>query len=798
MLHHRKAVAIFYVVLGLVSLGLASTLTVDSDVLNLMPASDPASSALKELNEAEGGLNLTSVAVRGDDPEAVRAFMMELQTELNAHPEYVDYALYDVEDDLALRLGLSHIETKTLQQLRDRLRGALALGPGLTNPMVAARVLNLGPMTEQLKLADGRQSLLAQASAQGTELGNLERIVVRASGPSTDLPFCRDFITFLETTMADMDPESRGVEVVWIGGAYKYNVDDFQNIVGDMRWTAFLSVALVLGLLLLALRDFRVLPILFTPLAIGAAATFGFAAVAIGSLNTYTSAFGAVLVGLGIDFAIHLYTRYREERESSRSLEDAIVRAWDSTGPPCAAAGVTSVGGFLALLLAQFQGFSQLGMLLAFGVTACLLTVLTLMPVIIAWREKEPRAWRPREIPVPGRIRNRPPTYRFAPVALLGLLGISAVAGVIGRNLEMELDLSMLKREGMSYTELSEEDRALVELTYAAIIAEYPDSQSLLEGERALRAKRDAGETPHIGRIISIHDVLPPERAERMALLQEIRALRADPNYIYLPPQLQQNLDVLEGVDLSPVEIEDLPAGLQHVTGSDGDHHRLMVFPTGNIWHLIEVAELKEEAESFFDAQGVPYAGEYLVVGSLSRILRHDAPVVAAGALILVWLGTLGQALPALLKGTRRMTALRRSLGAMAVLALGMVWGAGALVLARVDLTVLNLVGIPILLGIGVDVVIHLLHRLAEEGPGKVIKALSTTGWASGLSAATTILSFMSLAFATNRGVKSLGMLVLVGLTAVTVAAFFIVPTGWMTTWKLGGVVPETDDPDDA
>jgi len=67
------------------------------------------------------------------------------------------------------------------------------------------------------------------------------------------------------------------------------------------------------------------------------------------------------------------------------------------------------------------------------------------------------------------------------------------------------------------------------------------------------------------------------------------------------------------------------------------------------------------------------------------------------------------------------------------------------------------------------------------------MKALSTTGWASGLSAATTILSFLSLTFAANRGVESLGMLVVVGLSGVTLAGFFIVPAGWMTTWKLGG-----------
>jgi predicted RND superfamily exporter protein len=103
-----------------------------------------------------------------------------------------------------------------------------------------------------------------------------------------------------------------------------------------------------------------------------------------------------------------------------------------------------------------------------------------------------------------------------------------------------------------------------------------------------------------------------------------------------------------------------------------------------------------------------------------------------------------------------------------------------------VQLSVVNFVGIPILLGIGVDVIIHLLHRLDEEGPGRVRVALATTGWASGLSTVTTVVSFAALSLATHRGVQSLGLMIVLGLSLITVAGFVLVPLGWMTNWKLG------------
>ena len=79
---------------------------------------------------------------------------------------------------------------------------------------------------------------------------------------------------------------------------------------------------------------------------------------------------------------------------------------------------------------------------------------------------------------------------------------------------------------------------------------------------------------------------------------------------------------------------------------------------------------------------------------------------------------------------------------------------------------------------------------MSEEGPGKVLRALSTTGTAAALSAATTILSFASLSAASNHGVRSLGLMIVLGLSLVTLAAFTAVPLGWMTTWKVRRQLP--------
>ncbi|HJN72876.1 MAG TPA: MMPL family transporter [Myxococcota bacterium] len=778
VLRHNRAVAIVVALLTIASLGVASTLEVDSNLLSLMPDDEPAIAALQELEEKEGGVNLVSVAVTGE-PEDTGPFMAELAQTLSGS-ELVDYALYDVDDELAWRLGVINMEIGALEEIRDRLKGALALGPAIQNPFIAGRLLDLGPLTEQLSQADARRGVMSAGAAGDDGPADIERLIIRPAGAARDLPFARALMAEIYGTIEAMDPEARGVVVEWVGGAYRSNVEDYEGIRADMRWTAAAAFLLVLTLLAFALRDVRALFLLFLPLLVGTAWSFGFAGLTLGVLNTFTAVFGAVLVGMGIDFAIHLYTRYREERMSAPDLEAALIRAWDAAGPPCTAAAVTSAGGFCALLFADFQGFSQMGLLLAFGVMACLVSVLVLMPILVKWREKDFRPWHRRELQLRTK---RPPTYRLAPVAFLLLSLVTVVAVFLLGRIQFEYDLSELRRDGSSYAELTELERELTRLSLAPTVASYPDADSLLQAHVAIGESIDDGSLLTVDRRVSLHSVIPSDQDVKLGVVAEIKEFSGHENYELLPESIRNNLGVLQTVPLQPVTTADLPRGLQHVTGASSGEHRLLLFPGGNVYDLRFVEQMKAELEALMP--NVSLAGEFLGLGALASVIKRDAPIVGIGALVLVMIGTL--------LDLRKPS---RAFGAMALLLAGMVWAGAAVGLARVKLSIVNIVGIPILLGIGVDVVIHLLHRLEEEGPGRVLKALSTTGWASGLSAATTVLSFASLALATNRGIQSLGMLVLVGLTTVTIAAFLFVPTGWMTVWKIAGDAP-ADPPRD-
>lgn len=767
VLHHR-AQTVWAVVLVTAVAGFFTTrLRVDSDILSLMPADEASTQALKRLDEAEGGVNVLTIAVDAEDVTERDAFMDGLQKRVEAI-DGTDYVLWKLAPEVAWQIGVLQIPVTDLESVRDRLRGALSLGPAIANPFIASRVLDLGPMTERLAKAGDEVKL---TSAEG-----VARMVIRPSGSAHDLPFARAYMHGVDAALEAEKAAHPSVNVRWVGGAYRHNVEDYEGIVSDIGWITAAAFLMVLVIIAAAFRSPRALVVIFLPLMVSNVWTLGIAGGTVGALNTFTSFVNAVLIGLGVEFGVHLFARYREIREKGHPVEEAVVRAWDLVGSACTSACLTSSAGFAALMVAHFAGFRQLGWLLSLGLLLCLVAELLLMPILLAWLDHEALA--PH---APGRhrrrARRRPASYRLAPMALLVIASVTGVSGLLIGRIRMEYDLSELRRAGLAYADLSEKEQALARDSYAPLVVTYPDQASLDAAVARFEKKLADHRLPEIARVLSIRTILPVDQDARVTVLREIAAMADDPNVNYLPPPVVANLRHLAASDVHALTAADLPSALQHVLGAKDGQHRLLLIPSGNMWDMREASHLSDVVERELD--GVEVAGEYLTLGVLFKVMGQDAPVIGLVALVLVVVFTAGD-----------LREVRPTLGALGILIAGMCWWGALLVLSDIRISIVNFVGIPIVLGIGIDVMIHLIHRMKQEGPGRILKALSTTGWASALGTSTTVVAFAALSLASSQGVRSLGLLVLLGESAVTVAGFVLVPLGFATTWRLQGHSP--------
>ena len=369
----------------------------------------------------------------------------------------------------------------------------------------------------------------------------------------------------------------------------------------------------------------------------------------------------------------------------------------------------------------------------------------------------------------------------MAPAALLVLGSFTLISALLIPRIQFEYDLSELRRSGLAYEDLSESERVLARESYAPLIVSYNTQEELDAGYERIKKRVEEKHFPEIATVLSIRTVIPKDQEEKLALLREIVALGHDPTAAYLPPAVRENIGRLDGVSLEPLKPEDLPTALQHVLGASNGQHRLLLLPSGNMWDMREAATLAEAVDR--ELPGADVAGEYLTLGVLYRLMLHDAPIIGLIAFGLVVFFTFTD-----------LRSVRATAGAVAVLIAGVAWWGALLVSAGIKISIVNFVGMPIVLGIGIDVMIHLIHRLHQEGPGRIQKTLSTTGWASALGTSTTVVAFAALSLASSQGIRSLGLLVLLGEMAVTIAGFVLVPLGFATTWSLQGRHPTTSD----
>jgi hypothetical protein len=112
----------------------------------------------------------------------------------------------------------------------------------------------------------------------------------------------------------------------------------------------------------------------------------------------------------------------------------------------------------------------------------------------------------------------------------------------------------------------------------------------------------------------------------------------------------------------------------------------------------------------------------------------------------------------------------------LAPLLLGAALTCATMVVFGISFNFANIIVIPLLLGIGVDSGIHLVHRADVDADGEVHVLGTTTARAIFYSAATTSASFGALGFSAHRGISSLGIMLVVGLFFMLVCTLVVLP----------------------
>jgi len=581
-----------------------------------------------------------------------------------------------------------------------------------------------------------------------------------------------------------------------LGGRYVIAAGDDELIRRDVIINIVTSMGGVLVLFLFAFRRKGLLAYAFIPLTTGLILTFGFSSLVYGKLSAATSGIAALLIGLGIDFVIVSYGRYVEERRSGVGLSEALARMSGSSGRAVLVGGVTSAATFYAFGVTEFTGLRQMGFLTGTGILLCMVAVLFLLPAMLAWTEDHHER------------RDRVPKFylhgmgsasvvrwsvRHPRTVLLVSLALSVLAAASALDLHFDDSVKSMRPVGNKAAALRDEvaERFGVGFDQMMLVLKSESLDDVLElADEAAAGARDLTERGILTGFDSVASILPPPRRQEEVLewLESARSDALDMGRIRASfrehaateglrfEPFEAGLDLFgQAVERSrPIGPEDFETSREASTllrrflrhGDEGWKCVLYLHPPAKIWRREPPPDAMRLAEELGPAAVL--TGANVVGGGLRRQVYQDAMVAGVLGLVLVtillWLDY---------------RSLRATLLSMVPLLMGILWMLGAMSALNMSMNFMNIFVATMIIGIGVDYGVHMLHRyreLREASEEDLISGMQETGKAIILAALSTIVGFGSLSLSHYPGLRSMGIVAIMGAIATAFVAITVLP----------------------
>ena len=551
----------------------------------------------------------------------------------------------------------------------------------------------------------------------------------------------------LDDTQAQK-PAYEALDVGFTGGMMVLDYEGDQMAMQDMLITAIITFVAILVLLFLSFRSISLPLLSLVPLLCGIIITAGLIGVFFGALSMATAIFAALLLGLGIDFSIHLLTRFMEEMEVRDDVRQAFVHTARHTGTAILLGALTTATAFGVLYFSNTQALHELGIILAMGLMVTMLCVFMVLPALTtlrlrvgSLREKMQRRSRFQVLHAVGSA-----TVKHAGVMIVLLVLVAGAFAVGVPRAEIETNFTKLMPTDVPAYQQLEKVKSAFNYTEDNILCVAANYSELVRSVQGFR------EIPEVMQVESLLDYLPHNQSEKLALLAQAR-------------QLHPGLAGEDWLNVSEMTWQDLPGDVQEewVAGDAGTQFLIRIQARGDIWNEEYredlVAELHEVRDNI--------AARAIYIPKLVDVMTQDVIRVSLSAAVPI--------IAIVYLGFRRRNPVYAFLAVVPILfGIGGILGLSQFL--GISLNMMSIMMIPLVIGIGIDSGIHILHRYKEEGQGSLPRVVQHTGKAVFLTTATTTLAFSSFLFAEHPGLRSMGETPAVGLVLCFLAAILFLP----------------------
>ena len=671
-----------------------------------------------------------------------------------------------------------------------------------------------------------------------TKGGTFYFVFVNPVEEGQDFAQAVDQIELLRSQIDELELKYPGVSA-GVTGSAALSSDEMISSKDDTIKASFISLIGVVILLVIALKGF-VFPFsaVFT-LIISVCLSIGFTTMTVGHLNVLSVVFTTILIGLGIDFGIHFIMRYQEEMAADNNVLSAIKQSLSRTGKGIIAGAITTSFAFMATMMADFKGIAELGFIAGTGIIICLVVTMTLLPSILIIVERlKTKRWLLFRSSLPqysiSKVTIHPVLNLLLkrPKAVVIFAIITVFASIyLMKDVRFDYNILNLQADGVESVNyekkiIENSDRSAL---YGAVVVD------TFEEIAAMKKRLEA--LPSVDVVNSIESIIPNNQEEKIEIIDEIPGLFSGTTFSNdtSPPvdesrllntlnKIYLKIDKVEsdglnsdGVPLNEsvaevrklinefnqltkteengrvehelngyqqllfddfntklssfagaimpeeVEVDNIPELLkERFVGKTGKYF-LQVFPKINIYERGAMEKFSADLWSV-DPDAT---GSAITSGESSRLMKEGYVRGGIYAFIAI-----------IIFICLSFKNLRYTMLAIVPLALGAFWTLAVMGLFDLQFNLANLIILPLIIGIGVDNGIHIVHRYRDdlESGNYISPAYNSTGKAIILSSLTTTIGFGSLMVASHRGIHSIGLLLTIGVLFCLIASLTILP----------------------
>lgn len=801
-------------------------LKLDADLSHLLPEDTPSVKALEESFERFGSTDRFMIAIQSEDVELVAALQDSISDYIHKNWQG-DFVSTQVDNDNQFfkDKALLYLPTKHLERIRDNLED-LQLEIGRKNgPLVVdllgdetasagdssatgsapaakkERVWFDATIPQELGLPDEAVSafdaffkkdtnevaktadewnpkaylpahlktrLIGTPQPDSTEILFNGVVNAKLIKPSTDYEFVTRILAKTDTLLQYFGSKKYPVPTRFtVEGTYE-GLKEVDEVANDSIFSFGISLVLIFFLTVFFFRSLKG-PVLVTGSVLYACLpTLAFTALFYGKLNPFTVFVASIILGIGIDYSIHILGNAQKLLGKYASLEDVLQETQRKMIKPFVLASFTTIAAFLTLLVAHFRGFYEFGVVASMGVLFSMLTSVLVLPVFVACMGGIPAA--PQKSLLPDSWSEERIFKFFKHAAIVGFV-LGAVALVFAPYVDFEHDLKNLRRPSTAKvsttkkisTKVTRATNRAVTSTPAAVMGSDPEQLDMLYDTLMVRLHVEKDST--LGSFLTLKSFVPPKDSQekRLEIIEEIRDLAEARVFDRAEGEDSVNIATLR--KLAEVEsafsAEDVPAWtLDLLREKDGTYGKIgFIYGDFPSWDAHALHRFQERYGNWnFKGEKLrTFSSQFILSDVIESVKADSFNLAAVIMLVIVMTLVISFRKPSMfLAGSI-------SFGMGAVLTLGLL-GFLTYICNFGKISIYNVIVIPMTLGIGIDATIHFITAWTSNKNLTLRQLFDTTGRNVMASSTTTIAGFVGFLFTTHRGLQGIGHLACIGI----------------------------------